>query len=166
MYGSHLKLDPYYSNSPIFFRLFLQPFHDLLPQKRTQPQTKSAVRQSECHLQQQQSEGNGDIPLPPFPSNNPIRPRILIAPITINKPPLGINLQTPKDILRVRNPSVVRRIAVVVDMNIPTTTTTSCSTLNIRCPTCIRFYPSASFPPMIALVREKCGARSEAGASG
>lgn len=57
--GHHLKLDPYYSNSPILFRLFLQPLHNHLPQKGTQPQTINQSYVNPDAIYDNKSKGNG-----------------------------------------------------------------------------------------------------------
>lgn len=117
------------SRSPSFKSsvLQLQALHQLLPYERAQPEANTKHQHHILNILTQYTRN-----LQALPSNSPISPTVLISSMPIHKRPLPINLQTPKDILGRRYPSIVRRVPLVVDMYIPTPPRTPSTTLRTR----------------------------------
>ena len=83
-------------------------------------------------FRRRKSKGEYKKHIPSLPRQNPISPRLLIPPPPIHKPPLRIDLQAPKNILGERYPAIIRRIPMVVHVDIPASTSPAGSALPAR----------------------------------
>ena len=108
----------------------------------------------------------------PIPRAQPISPTPLIPPMPLHKPAPGIYLQTPKDILGVRDASIVRRMPIIIHMNMPTSPSTSSTPLTTRtarpiasCASAATVARSLSGLPLPSLGWKHGGAGAEVGAA-
>lgn len=122
-----------------------QPRHQLLSQKRTQPQ-HTLIRA------------------------RAIRPSLLIPAVAIDKVPLTIHLQAPKNVLRPRDTPEIGRISLIADVNVPSSPRTAHAALTARAartvstraaPATVRLRRRAA--PLL-LLREEDAARAQRGA--
>lgn len=101
----------------------------------------------------------------PIPRNNPIAPRILVPPMSIDKIPLPVHLKASKDILRVRYSTEVRGMPLVVNVNVATSSTTASPTLATRSASAISTCPTPATvrcpPSLLPLLWEESAAGAE-----
>ena len=127
---TRLPTPPPLSNLRTLFDLLLklhQSLHHLPSHKICQ--TQSVKCQHHPQISRSQCAGVYSHPLP---RNNPIRPAILPPLFPRTKPPIPIHLHTSKNILRPRNPPIIRWIPQITDMYPSTVSRSSSATLVIR----------------------------------
>lgn len=102
---------------PVYTLTLVHVKHPSSTQKS--PENQAPERESKVRAQEQQQEEDSN--LHALPRHNAIRATTLIIPqlqaLRPHKPPLPIDLQTPKNILGKRNPAIIRRCSRITNMN-------------------------------------------------
>lgn len=73
-----------------------------------------------------------------------IRPRRLIVSMTVHKIPSAIDFKAPENIFRVRYPSKIRRMPVIVDVDVTSPSSTAHASLTICAPGSVSTSPGSS----------------------
>ena len=85
--------------------------------------------------------------------------------MTIDEIPLSIHFETAKDVLRVRYATEVRRVSLIVDVDVTTTAATASTTLATRSPGAIAPCPTTAAiwgpPSLLPLLWEESAAGTE-----